>query len=242
MLAVDRACDVNIVVAYTVVSQGTKTADIEARFVATWLTYPPGVPVRLIACCNGGPLDFEVGSMLALAGAEFYPRANEGADRGGYMDVAKNFPSDMQLCLGESCFFTRPGWMERLIQVWNRHGKGLYGFLASKLLTLHINTTCFCLSPELFSAWAYPVDQRPARYSFEHGADPFWRRVRAAGRPVRLVTFSGDYEPWEWRTTSNAFWQGDQSDCLIHCIHTTRFAEASPENKAKWTRNADRGL
>lgn len=235
--------NLSITVAYIVVSTGSKTSELVARFVATWLHFPPCIPVRLIAVCNGGPLDSEVGSMLALAGAEFYPRHNEGADLGGYQDVAKNYPSDLQLCLGESCFFHRAGWMERILAAWTRHGPGLYGFMASNLLIPHLNTTAFAIDPKLFAQWSYPFDTRPARYAFEHSTiDPFWKRVRAVGRPVRLVTFSGMYEYWEWRTTSNAFWQGDQSDCLIHCCHTERFANATPTIKARWTQHADRGL
>lgn len=185
-----------LIVTYIVVVGGPITSDLVARFVATWLRFPPNCPVRLIAVCNGGVPDAEVGLMLNLIGAEIYPRKNHGADIGGHMEVAEKFPSDLQLCLGESCFFHRPGWMDRMLCSYRTWGPGLYGFLASNLVTLHLNTTCMALDPSLFSAWAYPVEQRSERYQFEHSrTEPFWSRVRSLGKPVRLVTFNGDYGP-----------------------------------------------
>ncbi len=93
---------------------------------------------------------------------KWFPRKNIGADIGGYMDLARDNPdADGILCMGESCFFHRAGWMDRIDQVWKRLGPGFYGFFSSNLTNPHLNTTAF-LCPPIRALLNADVEARPA--------------------------------------------------------------------------------
>jgi hypothetical protein len=171
-----------------------------------------------------------------------YLRKNDpGWDLSAYFDVARNFECDILVCLGESCFFHREGWLKRIVQEWMNGPWGMFGFYASNLVTPHLNTTAFAIDPSLLKSQPIPKT-REERLAFEHGKYPFWRRVANLGRRVRLVTFDGAYHPDEWRAAPNGLWKGTQSSVLVFSNHTERYFNATPEVKRRWERHADVGM
>lgn len=229
-----------ICVAYTVVSKGPITSDYISRFVATWMEYRPGVECDLLAVCNGGPILSEQSLMFAPLNARMFPRPNTpGFDLDGYREAAigpaKDY--DMLVCLGESVHFHREGWLKPLAEAWTTIGPGMYGPFASNLVRPHLNTSAFCTSPKLLQRCQISTHDR---YGWEHGQNSFWRWVSSHGMPVRLVTWDGSWVPQLWRMPQNILWRGDQSNCLMWCNHTQRFAEADVKMKYTWSRGADR--
>lgn len=236
-----------ILICYVCVTGGDRTAFFAERFVSTFLQFPPKYEFDMLTVCNGGPLDQATGDLL-VGGifSNFYPRPNVGRDIGAFIDVASKFGKDYDamLCCGESVYFHRPRWLERIAEVWSKHGPGLYGFYASKLVRTHLNTTCFCCAPKLLLAWPEVVKTRDDSYRFEHGPRPFWKHVEGLKMPVRLVMWNHDQAPWEWRAghVENEFWRGSQEQCLMFCNHTERFQNAVKSTRTRWTHNADHGL
>lgn len=228
-----------VLVAYIAVCGGPKTADFLSRFRLTFDFHPPSYPCEIMVVCNGGPLPTE-DALWMRQEWKCYPRKNEGADLGAYFDVVRTFDCDMLVCFGESVFFHRKDWLVPLVKAWEKEPYGMYGCYASNLVTKHLNTTAFAIDPRLLKHCGVPKN-REERHAWEHGHHPFWRTVSNLGRPVRLVTFDGCYDPTDWRIAPNGLWSGDQSACLVHCIHTTRYAEASETTKRRWTANADGG-
>lgn len=172
----------------------------------------------------------------------FLPRTNdEGFDLSGYMEVARGIGKDFDalLCLGESVYFHREGWMKRLVEAWEKHGPGMYGPLASHNVRAHLNTTAFMCPPSLLLD--YPVIKwtRSARYEFEHGTQSLWRRTRAKGLPVMFVTWDGEWPPGKWREPKDILWRGSQKNLLLFCNHTERWFHATPQQKHRWSENAD---
>lgn len=237
---------VTFIVTYCTVTGGPRTAEFAERFVSTWTQFPPQHPFRLVVIGNGGPPAWEVGALFAGLDPVFQGRENEGGDIGAYLSVARglvhNCNECAMVCLGESVYFHRAGWLARIAEAWHRFGPGLYGFYASNLVRKHLNTTAFCTSPHLLCSWHEPVKTREQRLLFEHGPLPFWKRVEGLGRPVKLVYWSGVYDSWQWRGHPDEFWDGDQSQCLVWCGHTERFAKATQATKTRWRNNANRGL
>lgn len=230
-----------IVVAYVTVTNGPKTLDLAARFAETYHDNPPGMSHDSIVICNGGPPKTDLGMMLAELNPQFFPRHNDGGwDISGYIDAASGPCNgyDMMLCFGESVHFSKPGWLIRFVEAWNRHGPGMYGAFASNAVRPHINTTGFCIAPKLLHGVKKPRN-KDERYDFEHGKNAFWRQVAGRGFPVWLVTWDGEYPPKLWRTPRNCFWKGDQSNCLFRVNHTDRFENANADTKTKWSRMAD---
>lgn len=234
----------NFLIVYVTVSGGEQTERYAQRFCSSFRNFPPGADNwGLCAVSNGGPMEPDVERHFLPLKATVIKRDNSGWDIGAYIEVANRVRFyDAILCCGQSVYFHRPGWLKRLDSVWTTHGPGLYGFFASNLVRKHLNTTCFCVDPRLLCGWGQVVDTKEKRYEFEHGAKPFWKQVEALGRPVRLVMWDHDLAPWQWRTTENEFWRGDQSQCLMWCSHTDRFQNAVKGTRTMWTNNADRGL
>lgn len=231
-----------ITIAYTAVTNGPLTADYASRFVASYQQFPPGAEHDLIVCCNGGALTTDTTLIFATLNARFFTRTNNGWDIGAYIDAA-NGPArgcDMLLCLGESNYFFRPGWLARLVEAWLKYGAGMYSPYSSNAVRAHMNTTAFCCPPILLTQYPARVIDRKSRYEFEHGEQSFWRQTAKRGMPVRMVTWDGEWEPRAWRLPQNILWRGDQSNCLMHCNHSDRYEKADYKTKVNWAASADR--
>lgn len=230
-----------IAVVYTAVCNGPLTPNYVSRFVASYFAFSAEIDHDLIVCCNGGPLPTEIALMLAPTGARMFARHNDGWDIGGYLDASRgpcaNY--DMMLCLGESIYFWRPGWLRRFVETRKKYGEGMYGCFSSNAIRPHLNTTGFFCSPVLLRLWPRRISTKADRYNFEHGEQSFWRWVAARSLPVRLVTWDGDYEPRQWRMPRNILWRGDQSNCLLWTNHCDNWEKLDPLYKQKWSKFAD---
>lgn len=228
-----------IVVCYVTVTNGPITPDYVSRFVGSYLACPPEIDHETIIACNGGPLDRETSLLFSPLRCEFLPRANDPAwDVGAFMDVASLTAPDLLLCLGESVYFHRPGWLRRIVEAWQEHGPGMYGLFSSNLLRPHLNTTAFACAPFDLLQYPKPRNQKE-RYEFEHGIKSFWTYVYSRGRPAMLVTWDGIWTPSQWRKPKNILWRGTQENCLAYCIHTDRWRAANDGTKFRWSKWAD---
>jgi hypothetical protein len=231
-----------IAVVYTAVQNGPRTSDFIARFVATWDAFHPGVDCDLWVACNGGPLPLEQSLMFAPMSARMFPRVNDPSlDLGGYMDAVRGpcADYDMILCLGESIYFHREGWLKRLMEARQKHGPGFYGPFPSNNSSPHLQTSAFFCPPGLLKQYPTRPMNRPERFEFEHGSGALWRRTAAHGMPVYAVTFDGEWEPRMWRMGKNILWRGDQSNLLMLNNHSEAWDNASPLTKHQWSVKAD---
>lgn len=231
-----------IALVYVAVTNGQQTADFASRFVATYHENPPGVNHSTVIACNGGPLPLWLSLMFESLRPQFFPRANTpDYDIGAYLQAAKGpcADSDMMVCLGESIYFHRPGWLTRLVEAWEHNGPGMYGSFTSNLVRAHINTTGFAAPTKFLASCRAHIYGRNGRYEFEHGKEAFWRQLHAKKYPVKLVTWDGEYSPQNWRNPPNILWRGDQSNCLMFCGHTDRYRAANDRVKRWWERAAD---
>jgi hypothetical protein len=235
--------DLKIVLCYICVTHGVNTEHFASRFVATYLAFPPGVEHRTIIACNGGPLKTEMGLLFAsLPSVEFFPRENDGGwDISAYLAAARGpcFNDDMMVCMGESVYFHRAGWLKRMVDAWTEQGPGMYGFFSSHVIRAHLNTTAFCITPKALRAYSHPVRDRGARYEYEHGPGAFWRSCMINGMPVRFVTWDGIWLPTQWRAPNNILSRGDQSNLLCWCNHTENYFNADAATKNLWARLSD---
>lgn len=227
-----------IELAYICVSQSPGAERHAQLFVDTYHRFPAGALHTVTVLCNGGALPPRLKSIFK-GPFNFLLRPNDpGQDISAYLQLADTTQADLLVCLGESVHFWKAGWLERIAQAHQLHGPGMYGFYSSLLVMAHMNTTAFAVSPTFLKQ--YPlVRDRVERYEFEHGQSSLWRRVSAQGYATKLVTWDGIYDPPDWRRPANILWRGDQSNCLILCNHTQRYAEAAPEVKRNWAMGAD---
>lgn len=234
-------------ITYVCVANGERTERYAQRFTSTWRQNPPGHgDFRLCVVMNGGALSTNVSRHFEGLSPEYFLRDNSGHDIRAYIDVANHDNrSDFMLCCGQSIWFHRPGWLARLNEVCSQHGPGMYGFYASNLISKHLNTTAFAVTPALLRGWNQRVETNEQRYAYEHHPqNSFWRQVEALGLPVRLVMWDYDLAPRQWRSppVEGEFWRGTQEQVLFKCSHTDRFDNAVKGTRTVWTRNADHGL
>lgn len=231
-----------IVLCYIAVTHGPIVDDYAARFVTTYQEYPPGVDHDTLVICNGGPLKTTTTLLFSGMNSAMFPRENDaGWDISGYISAAKGPAAsyDMMLCLGESNYFHRTGWLKRISDAWSRYGPGMYGPYSSNAVRAHLNTTAFCCPPVLLQQYPALVANRADRYEFEHGANSLWRRTAQRGMPTRLVTWDGEWEPRMWRVPQNILWRGDQTNCLMWCNHADGYAALPPQGKSRWSKMSD---
>lgn len=230
-----------IVIALVCVSHGAISADFASRFVATFKEHPPGYEADVLILCNGGPLNSELSLIFSMINAKFFPRENDpGYDISAFQDAARGpcKDYDAMLCLGESIYFTREGWLNRLVEAW-KIGPGFYGPFGNNNVRPHLQTTAFFCPPVLLTRYPIHATNRSSRLEFEHGQNSMWRWVAGHGMPVRCVTWDGEWEPHLWRMPKNILWRGDQSNLLMMNNHAQGWEDASPETKQVWSRNAD---
>ena len=231
-----------VAVCYTAVTNGSRTTDLAARFIATWQAFPPMADCDLWVACNGGPLESYQQIMFASLGARMFPRVNDaGKDLTGYIDAARGpcESYDMVLFCGETVFFHREGWLKRLVEAASRYGLGMYGPWGSNVVRAHLQTTAFFCDPKLLNQYPSRPMTHDARMQWEHGEHSFWRWAAARGQPVRLVTWDGEWEPRMWRYPQNIIWRGDQSNCIVWCNHVQAWFDTTPANRHAWSANCD---
>ena len=206
------------------------------------MLFPPGTPCDLWVSCNGGPLATEQWLMFAPMSARMFPRANDGGfDLTGYMDAVRGPCADYDavLCLGESVHFRREGWLQRLSDAWQRWGPGMYGPFGSNNARPHLQTSAFMVSPAMLRSYPIRPLNRAQRFGFEHGEQALWRRLAQSGKPVRCVTWDGEWPPQLWRLPQNCLWRGDQSNLLMMNNHAEAWEKASALTKHQWSVKAD---
>jgi hypothetical protein len=196
----------------------------------------------VLIACNGGPLSTELSLIFAPLNPLMFVRENDPSwDIGAFIDAARGPCKDYDaiLCLGESIYFHKEGWLKRYVEAWEKTGPGFYGSFSSNFIRPHLQTMGFFTTPYILQKYPVKILNRSDRYQFEHGENCIWRRVVSWGLPVRLVTFDGEWEPRMWRMAQNIHYRGDQSNCLMWCNHSDGYANADAKTKAQWARSYD---
>lgn len=205
--------------------------DYARRFIATYLQYPPGFPHTLIVVRNDYPVDDFVKTLFKNISCVFVSGDNEGQDIGAHQAVSHVVECDLMVCLGSSVHFRKSGWLNRIVQAFNRHGPGMYGASGSYQINPHIQTTAFWCSPELIRAYPVQVKTREQRYEFEHGHNSICALAASNGYPCKVVTWDGEYDYPEWRKSNNCSYKGDQSNMLMFWNITDRYESESAYGK-----------
>lgn len=224
----------SVQILYTCVAGAAKTLTVCTRFVSTYLAFKPGFDHDLIVISNGGEPSSQVKAVFSATKASFIVRSNEGWDIGGYREFAARSKAELLLCLGETVYFHRPGWLERIVDAFTQYGDGMYGIWASNLIRPHILTTAFATTPKLLTQYPHPTRNKEQRYAFEHGRNSFMNWLKLKNLSSRLVTWDGCWNSQIWRAPSNILWKGNQSNCLAFCNHTDNYNSMPEKTRLRW--------
>ncbi len=174
-----------------------------------------------------------------------YP--GSGFDIGATQFAAKQLPGNyFTISFSSRCYFHRAGWLKRMALAREGWGRALYCMSATRSPVFHSCSRGYGWDAIDFSNYPHLIETRSLGPFFEvgnelarywkwakpvEGGKPFWDWARSAGMPVKVVTFSGIYEPQQTIGMKNCFRNGDQSDILIWDKHTDLYRDGTPHYK-----------
>jgi hypothetical protein len=198
---------------------GEKWMKYGRRFASRYQTFRPTTKHRLFVVSNGGPPTAEMKAIFKPLNATWIIWNNQAWDIGAYQYCAKTIPCEVMACFGASVYFTKSGWLERIVDSVKKHGIGLYGAMGNQgnmgfRIWPHLRTTGFWFHPALLNAYPIRITGLNQRYEFEHGASSFAQWCKSQNIERWMVTYSGEYREDDWNKISNGYHRGDQSNLL----------------------------
>jgi hypothetical protein len=179
---------------------GPQHARLAERFVSSYVANPPLMDHMMIVVSNGGRPNGEAYKIFAqIKPTKFLFRENVGMDIGSYQYAAQNVICDLMVFFGGGTYFRGPGWLRRMVEVYQSLGDGLYGASGNQgdgkvRVWPHIRTTGFWCSPKLINEHPFRVTDNSQRYPYEHGQEGLTTWVLNTGRSAWVVTFN-DVKP-----------------------------------------------
>lgn len=183
-----------------------KYRPLARRFVETYMAHPPGEKDHQIyILVNGGvPARLaEYQKVFSPLVCRFIFHNNVGYDLGAFAKAATTIECDLMVCIGSPVYFHRAGWLDRIIQVYERYGPGMYGCWGFKEPALHLRTTIFWMPPELLNSYPYTINTE-SRYEIEHGKHSLTMFTKSLGLSPFMVTWDGCYPEKDWHHVERA--------------------------------------
>jgi hypothetical protein len=212
------------------------------RFVRTYKQFKPSIPHRLIVVCYNGERDREVDELFGSLNPEYMHYRGTAFDIGTYLTIGRTLDSDFVLCCGSNVHFWKHGWLERMVEAFQKHGPGAYAPMASYETSPHLRTCCIGTTPKLLRQYPHPITTREETYMFESGMWNFTHWIQSQGLPALMVMQDEELAQPEWRKPANIFRRGDQSNCIIWDRHTLVYQSSTPDAKAHLAKMADGGF
>lgn len=214
---------------------------IHQRFVDSYLKFKPTIAHDLTVVLCNGEKDETAMRIFANVDCTFTYYNGGGWDIGAYQAIGKSKDCDLLVCCNSQVHFWKEGWLDRLVEAFERHGLGVYSPMASYEASPHLRTSCIAFSPRIMREYPHLIDSRAEACFFEHGAWNFSEWAEQQGYPVMMVTWDAEYPRKLWRVPPNIFRRGDQSNCLVWDRHTKIYNDADPVQKASLKILADGG-
>jgi hypothetical protein len=190
------------------------------RFLESYNNKPPGTDHDSIVVLNGVKQSSELACLFSsLRNCRFIEHDNSGYDIGSFQHAARAFESEMMVFFGASTFFVSSGWLIRMVNAYNRHGRAQYGAMGNRgnpavNVWPHIRTTAFWMPTELMNSYPNRITKPSERHPFEHGKDCFTSWVEKMGLKNWVITRKNDLLWKDWDSEPNGYSRGNQSDML----------------------------
>lgn len=200
---------------------GEQHTQYALRFVESYNTNPPAIDHETIVVLNASRVTPEIQCMFSsLRNVTFLERDGSAMDIGGYQEAAAKFPCDLMAFFGGSTYFKGGGWLLRMLQVYLKHGPGLYGCHANKgeswprRVHPHLRSTGFWCPSDLMNRYPHKITRNDQRYAWEHGPNCFTGWVKSQGLKALLVSWDNEYFEPHWDSCPEGFHRGSQKALL----------------------------
>lgn len=178
---------------YPTANNGPSFARLAERFVTTYRQHPPLMDHMMVVVSNGGPANGQAhGQFSFIENTKFIQHDNIGYDIGAFQNAAKHVICDLMVFFGSSTYFRGPGWLKRMVEVYQNLGPGLFGCTGNQgdrrfNVFPHVRTTAFWCNPQLINAHPFRVNDNSERYPYEHGERCLTNFALSKGLPVYIV-------------------------------------------------------
>lgn len=186
------------------------------RFSAQYCRFPPGViDHELYVICNGGGrITPRQEALFAPLVPKFIYHDNTGRDIGAYQMAARTIPCDLLVCIGAPARPRYACWLDIMVRAVEDNGPGLFGCWGFHAPAVHLRTTVFWITPQVFNAYPIQVGN-DQRYHFEHSHESITMWTIKKGFPCLQVTARGAFSVENWHHV-------EQADSLFADQHCDR--------------------
>lgn len=206
---------------YPTANFGPQHARLAERFVTTYRANPPLMDHMMVVVSNGGPPNGQAISQFSfIENTKFLQRENVGMDIGSYQFAAQTVICDMMVFFGGSTYFRGPGWLKRMVEVYEKLGSGLYGCTGNQgdrrfNVWPHVRTTAFWCSPKLINEHPFRVNDNSERYPYEHGERCLTSYALARNLPVYIVGWNEIRALPECDSMPGGYHNGTQHNLMV---------------------------
>lgn len=209
----------DLVLVYIYPVFGGKYDDYAKRFAVSFRSTKPAIPYKLVVVSNGSPPRPDMQQTFAEFSPVWFTHNNQGWDIGAFQRVSESIPAHTMVFFSNSAYFLKPGWLERMIEVSDKHGPALFGSMGNMgdkgaRVWPHIRTTGFWTSPTIFNQYPLKVTSPHQRYEFEHGRNCLSEWATNVGLTKWVATFDQVYPYPHWDACPNCYHRGNQSGLL----------------------------
>lgn len=207
-----------VTIVYIFAATSPRYDDYASRFLYSYIKNPTDTDHDSIVVVNGAKPTTEIQCRFgALKNLSLFYHDNSGWDIGAFQNVARNVQSDLMVFFGSTSYIKGYGWLDRMVQAYNRHGNHLYGSMGNQgggPVHAHIRTVGFWMNPKLFNEYPVKVNRLDQRYPFEHGPNNLTKWIWKQKRRAFVATWVKEYEYPNWDKIPNGFHRGNQSALL----------------------------
>jgi hypothetical protein len=174
----------------------------------------------MVVVSNGGRPNGEAYRQFGfIEGTKFLHRENVGMDIGSYQFAAQQVICDLMVFFGGGTYFRGPGWLRRMVEVYQSLGAGLYGCTGNQgdrrvNVWPHVRTTAFWCNPQLLNAHPFKVTDNSQRYPWEHGEQCLTSFALSKHLPVYIVGWNEIRALAECDSMPGGFHNSDQHNLL----------------------------
>lgn len=206
---------------YPTANFGPQHARLAERFVTTYRDNPPLMDHMMVVVSNGGPPNGQAISQFSfIENTKFLHRENVGMDIGSYQFAAATVICDLMVFFGGATYFRGPGWLRRMVEVYQSLGPGLYGTAGNQgdrrfNVWPHVRTTGFWCNPQLINANPFKVNDNSERYPWEHGERCLTNFALSKNLPVYIVTFNDAKPVHQCDSLVGGYHNGNQEQLMV---------------------------
>jgi len=179
---------------------GAPFARLADRFVSTYRDNPPMIDHMMVVVSNGGlPNGLAYKQFSFIEGTKFIKHDNIGYDIGAFQSASRSVICDLMVFFGSSTYFRGPGWLRRMVEVYQSLGDGLYGCTGNQgdgkvRVWPHVRTTAFWCNPKLINEHPFRVTDNSQRYPYEHSENSLTQYALSQGKSAWVVGWN-DVKP-----------------------------------------------